>query len=212
MRPRKREEVTEHKFFQSAAEFAERQQSVLFLSKTAIINWAAFVSFFLWAILLISTIIPITTETNAGVRDLVELGLEIGEKLVGLMAATAKTYVLRVATCCLVAGYAVFKKGLEVHVDPAPARQANRSWSYIGVLGAKAFEHFIYAVRLAPASRAWEFWARGAERETKFLSVEQMARRSIWANVYFRDNLLYQQDARYQFHQGVAVREFAHQG
>lgn len=125
-----------------------------------------------------------------------EMGLEVGEKVVGLMAATAKSYSLRVATFCLVAGYAVIKKGLEVHVDPAPARQANRSWSYIGVLVAKAFEHVIYAVRLAPASRAWDFWERNAKRETQFLSVEQIARRSIWANQYFRDYLLNQQDAR----------------
>lgn len=76
----------------------------------------------------------------------------------------------------LVAGYAVATKGLGVHVDPAPARQFNRSWSYNGVL---AFEHVVYDVRLAPASRAWDFWQRGGKRETKFLSVEQVARRSI---------------------------------
>lgn len=154
---RKLEHETEHEFFLCVAEFAKLEQSILFLSKTSIINWAAFIFFFLWTVLLVTSILPITTQTDAGVRDLVELGLEVGEKLVGLMAATARTYVLRIATFCLVAGYAVAKKGLEVHLDPAPAREANGSWSYIGLLGAKAFEHAIYAVRLAPASRAWNF-------------------------------------------------------
>lgn len=150
IRNRRREEETEEKFFLCAAQFAERQQSLLFLSKSSIINWAAFVTFLLWMMLLITSIVPITTKTDAGVRDLVEMGLEVGEKFVGLMAATAKTYALRIITFCLVAGYAVVKKGLEVHVDPAPARQVNTSWFYLGVLGAKAFEHVIYAVRLAP--------------------------------------------------------------
>lgn len=118
--------------------------------------------------------------------------------MVGLMAATAKTYTLRVTMFYVIASYAVTKKALKVHVDPTPTRQANRSWSYIGALGAKAFEHVIYAVRLAPASRAWNFWERKAKRETKFLSVEQMARRSIWANEYYQEYLLNQQQARLQ--------------
>lgn len=132
-----------------------------------------------------------------GVRDLVEMGLEVGEKFVGLIAATAKIYALRIITFCLVAGYAVVKKGLEVHVDPAPARQVNTSWSYLGVLGAKAFEYVIYAVRHAPASREWDSWAQNGKRERKSLSVEIMARRSIWATEYYRESLLKEQAARH---------------
>lgn len=193
-----REEETERQFCLRVAEFAEQKQSILFLSKSGIVNVVAFVSFCLWTIILLSSIFPVTTMTAAGVRDLVEFGLEVGEKMVGLMAATAKTYVRRVITFRLVAAYAVIKKGLEVHVDPAPARQSNKSWSYIGVLVAKGFEHVIYAVRLAPASRAWEFWEPSWKREGQFLSIEQMARRSIWANKYFKDYLLRQQQTRLQ--------------
>lgn len=152
----------------------------------------------LW-VMLITSIAPITTKADAGVRDLVEMSLEIGEKFVGLMALTAKTYALHIITFRLVTGYAVVKKGLEVHVDPAPTRQANSSWSYIGRLGAKAFEHVIYAVPLAPASRAWDFWAQHGKRESKPPSVEQMARRSVWATEYYREHLLTQQAARHHW-------------
>lgn len=136
--------------------------------------------------------------TAAGVRDLVEFGLEVGEKLIGLTAATAKTYARRVITFVLVAAYAVIKKGFEVHVDPAPARQSTKTWSFIGVLIAKGFEHVIYAVRLAPASRAWEFWQGSWKKHDQYLSIEQIARRSIWAEEFFKDYLLGQQQARRQ--------------
>lgn len=45
--------------------------------------------------LLISSIVPITTKADAGVRDLVEMSLEVGEKFVGLMA---KTFALHIIT------------------------------------------------------------------------------------------------------------------
>lgn len=72
-----KDETENEFFFLCAAEFAEQEQSFLFLAKGSIINWTAFTSFFLWTILLISSIGLITTQTDARVRDPVEIGLEI---------------------------------------------------------------------------------------------------------------------------------------
>lgn len=51
-----------------------------------------------------------------------------------------------------VALYAVVKKGVEIRVDPAPARAVNGTWSFLGPLTGKAVEHQIYVVRFEPAS------------------------------------------------------------
>lgn len=99
---------------------------------------------------------PIDTVTEPGKRDLIEASLEVREKFFAFIAVTAKTYFWRVATFAFVAGFSIIKKGLEVHFDPAPARVAGPNWAFAGTLTAKAFEHLAYAVRLTPASKAWE--------------------------------------------------------
>lgn len=105
-------------------------------------------------VILLTSILPITTTTKAGKRDLVEVVVEVGEKRAGFAAATAKSYFWRVTTFALVAVYSILKKGLEVHVDTAPDRVESWSWAFLGALAAKGFEHLAYAMRLAPAPKA----------------------------------------------------------
>lgn len=149
----------------------------------------------IWLIILLGSILPINAGTDAGKRDLIEALLGVGEKFLAFAAVTAKTYWWRLATFGFVAGFSVIKKGLEVHVDPAPNRVAGPNWAFAGALTAKAFEHIAYAVRLTPASKAWD----STILESKHISAEQWVRRSMWAASYYREYLLIQQGLRIKF-------------
>ncbi|KAL0630891.1 hypothetical protein Q9L58_010255 [Maublancomyces gigas] len=61
-------------------------------------------------------------------------------------------------------------EGLEVHVVPAPERVAGPNWAFAGALPAKALEHIAYAMRLTPASKAWD----SVVRESKQISAVAM--------------------------------------
>lgn len=185
--------MTEEAFFQEANTFARKRHWASFLSKSRLINSLTAVILGIWLIVLLASVLPADMATNAGKRDLTELVLEVGEKLCAFVAVTAKTYTWRLATFGLVAAFSIVKKGLEVHVDPAPERVAGPNWAFAGALVAKAFEHLAYAVRLTPASRAWDFLETQPTRESLHLSVEQWARRSLWAANYYREILLNEQ-------------------
>lgn len=104
-------------------------QSLLINSLTAIILG-------IWLIFLLASTLPLDIATDLGKRDLIEALLEICKKVPAFAAVTSKTYLWRFA-----AAFAVIKKGLEVHVDPAPERVAGINLAFIGALVAKAFEH-----------------------------------------------------------------------
>lgn len=119
-------------------------------SQSRLINSLTAIILGIWLIFLLASTLPLDIATDLGKRDLIEALLEICEKV---PAVTAKTYLWRFA-----AAFAVVKKGLEVHVDPAPERVAGTNLAFIGALVAKAFEHIAYAVRLTPASKAWDWF------------------------------------------------------
>lgn len=172
-------------FTQAVDDFARRQASLFVLSKSAFINILTIGTLLVWVVILVTSILPINPSNSAGKRDLVEVLLVIGEKGFGFAAVTARTYLWRVITFVLVAGYAISKKALEIHVDTAAERVARWHWSFVAVLVAKALEHLDYAVRLAPASKVWDFCERENAIEAKYLSVEQVVRRRVWASEYY---------------------------
>lgn len=100
------------------------------------------------------------------------------------------------------AGFSIVKKGLEVHIDLSPARIAGPNWAFAGALTAKAFEHIAYAVRLSPASKAWDTLHLQPIRESKHLSTEQWIRRSIWAARHYQDYLVDEQELRIKIDNG----------
>lgn len=187
---RQEEDEAETEFVRVIDHFAMNHQPVALLSKSIMTNVLTISTLVIWSIVLVTSILPVTTTTNAGKRDLVETVLEIGEKCLGFAAATSKSYLWRVITFALFAGYAILKKGLEVHMDTAPERVACSRWSFVGALAAKALEHLAYAVRLTPASRAWNFCDNTKAWGARGLSVEQVARRRIWAVGYYKSELL----------------------
>lgn len=175
------------------------------LSKSAFVNVITLCILIIWAITLITSITPVNIRTKPGRRDLVEALLELGEKMLYFNSITAKSQFWQVGCFCIVAVYAVVKKGLEVHVDTAPERVVNSSWAFIGALVAKAIEYLAYAARLQPASKAWNFWVRGeaqSGRKMTYLSTEQLARRHLWPGEFFRKHLL----DNYQGEQAESVK------
>lgn len=157
---RREEDEAETEFVRVIDHFAMNHQPIALLSKSIMTNVLTISTLAIWSIVLVTSILLVTTTTNAGKRDLVETVLEIGGKCLGFAAATAKSYLWRVITFALFAGYAILKKGLEVHVDTAPE---SRAWNF------------------CDNTKAWG--ARG-------LSVEQVARRRIWAVGYYKSELL----------------------
>lgn len=91
----------------------------------------------------------------------------------------------------IVALFSVAKKGLEIHYDTAKERVANGSWAFVGAITAKILEYLAYAARFELASKAWNFWlGEAGGRRTTWLSVEQLARRHLWARDFFKQHLL----------------------
>ncbi|KAL0639025.1 hypothetical protein Q9L58_001907 [Maublancomyces gigas] len=191
-----REDETETDFFQAVESHGRYQQDAMLLSKTGYVNLLTGATLAIWIIILITSILPIRPTTNPGKRDLSEALLEVGEKMVGFAAVTAKSFAWRVVTFCIVAGYSILKKRLEIHVDTALKRSASPTWAFIGPLVAKAFEHLAYAIRLAPASRAWAFLHERPDRQSRYISSEQWARRCLWADGQYRQFLREKQECR----------------
>lgn len=150
----------------------------------------------IWLLILLGSIAPINTTIEPGRRDVIEASLEVGEKFFAFLAVTAKTYFWRLATFGFIAGFSIIKKGLEVHFGPAPARVAGRNWAFAGALTAKAFEQLAYAVRLTPASKAWESLHLESLSESNYISTEQWVPRCMWAASHYQQHLLDQQKLR----------------
>lgn len=140
--------------------------------------------------------------TDPGKRNVIEASLEVAEKFFAFIAVTAKNYFWRLATFGFVAAFSIIKKGLEVHVDPAPARVAGPNWAFAGALTAKDFEHLAYAVSLTPASKAWDSLQFESVRESEYLSAEQWVRRTMWAASHYQEYLLDQQRLRIKIDRG----------
>lgn len=162
------------------------------MSKSALINSSTAIILGIWLVILFASIHPIEIGADASKRDLIEAALEVGEKSLAFAAVTAKTYWWRLTTFAFVAAFAVVKEAVEVHFDPAPERVAGVNRAFAGALTAKALEHIAYAVRLTPASKAWD----SGIHESKYISPEQWVRRSLWAGYYYQNYLLMQHKRR----------------
>lgn len=131
---REQEDAAEDAFFNEMNHLARKQHALAWLSKSWVINSLTGLILAIWFIILLGSILPIDTGTNAGKRDPIETFLEVGEKFFAFTAVTAKTYWWRLVTFAFVAGFSTIKKGLEVHVDPAPDRVAGANWAFAGAI------------------------------------------------------------------------------